>query len=229
MNSPDLTEPMWLSRIAPAAGGFAVVVGLLTLAGYALREPMLVSVLPGSVPMAPSTAVLFVLMGVSLGLVAPHGAGAVRRRTGQCLAVLVVLIAAAILLQYVLGRGLGLDQVLFADQARAWSASATPGRFSPHTGVAFIVTGLAMALLDADAGHGYRYARVLTAAVALVAGIGLTGRAFGLQCGVDTKYLPHCPNDRSGLVLLTGNRLWWNRKWRLHRSSYQVHWEQPRF
>jgi PAS domain S-box-containing protein len=176
-----LTEPAWLGRVAPAAAGFAVATGLLTLAGYGLWERIVVSVLPGSVPMAANTAVLFVLTGVSLWLVAPHAAGPVRRRAGQGLASVVVLIAAAILLQYVLGRSLGLDLLFFADQARAWAGSGTPGRFSPHTGVGFVVTGLALVLLDTDARRGHRYARVLTAAGALVAGIGLTGRAFGLQ------------------------------------------------
>jgi PAS domain S-box-containing protein len=174
-------ELAWLNRLPTTSSVIVTAMGLLVLVGYASRQRILVTVLPGSVPMAANTAALFVLSGIGLWLVSPKQLSPVRRRAGQCLSVLVAAFAAVILSQHITGQSLGVDLLLFADQAREWSGKGIPGRFSPHTGVTFIAAGLAMALLDADARHGHRFARALAGITAVSAVVGLTGRAFGLQ------------------------------------------------
>jgi hypothetical protein len=86
--------------LAVAASLFTVAVGLLTLGGYALGLRSLAAPLPDSVPMMASTAVMFVLAGAGLWLVSPLDPGVFRRRSGRGTALLTVLWAAAILLEY---------------------------------------------------------------------------------------------------------------------------------
>jgi len=148
--------------------------------GYALGARSFTYVIPSSPAMPPITAVALALTGAGLWLVAPASASLTRRRAGQGVGLLVALVGAVVLLQYLTGWGLGVDTLLFPDRTRAWSTADLPGRPSPHTAIALLSTGLALTFLDADAGHGYRPAKVLTPGGALVAAVALLGHAYGL-------------------------------------------------
>jgi PAS domain S-box-containing protein len=68
MNLPDSTNRrdeagIGLVFVAPAAGVVAAAIGLLALLGWFFKLPLLTSVEAGWIPMAPSTAVLFLLYG----------------------------------------------------------------------------------------------------------------------------------------------------------------------
>jgi PAS domain S-box-containing protein len=174
---------------------WAIAVGGITLLGYGLGVLVLVRPVPVGALMRPGTALAFVAAGASLWLVAPRAAAVGRRRGGQVLGLLVALFAATVLAEYATGRSLGIDLILFPGQVRAWAADSVPGRPSLYAAVAFLVTGLALALLDADAGHRHRPARALVPATALVACVALLGYAFGVS------YLRHGTQEVTGLAL----------------------------
>jgi len=167
-------------RIVAAAVLCAVGVGSLGLLGYAVELRPLARLVPAGPVMMPGAAMMFVLSGISLWLIAPTGSSRSRRRSGQTLAWAVALFGMTVLVEYATGRGLGIDNLTFVDQVRAWSDAPYPGRSSPHAALAFTVTGLAMALLDADGRGGHRPAQLLAPAGALVAGMVLLGQAYGL-------------------------------------------------
>jgi PAS domain S-box-containing protein len=194
-----------LPRVVGGASAWAIAVGGLTLLGYGLDVPILARPVAGGAFMVPETAVAFIAAGAGLWLVAPvatltadgrpgPGAGR-RRRAGQVLGLLVALLAATVLIEYATGRSAGIDLLLFPGRLRAWTTHGALGRPSPYAGVAFLCTGLALALLDADAGHRHRPARVLVPATALVACVALIGYVFGVQ---DLRYGNH---QISGLAL----------------------------
>jgi PAS domain S-box-containing protein len=188
------------SRIAGAASAWAIAVGILALLGYALNLRILVRPIPGTALMAPGTAVAFIAAGAALWLVASDpAAGSGRRRAGQVLGLLVALFAVVVLAEYILRRGAGIDLVLFPGRVRAWTANDVPGRPSPYSAVTFLVTGLSLALLDADPGHRHRAARVLVPATALITCVALIGYVFGVN------YLrhgaPHVPGVSVGSVI----------------------------
>jgi PAS domain S-box-containing protein len=160
---------------------WTILLGGLDLLGYAVGSRILTYVLPSSPAMAPNTAVALVLAGAGLWLVAPASASPARRRAGQGLGLLVTLVGAVVLLEYLTGRSLGVDTLMFPGRTRAWSTAEFPGRPSTHTVIALVATGLALTFLDADADHGYRPAKALTPAGALVAAVALLGHAYGLS------------------------------------------------
>ena len=173
-----MTVPGWptgpgtawtLQRVPPLAAVLAVVVGMMVLVGWVLQLPLLTRVVPSLPAMMPNTAAAFVLAGTALWLLGPPAAGHWRRRLGQGLALLVALFGGVVLGEYVVGWRLGLDLWLFRDEL-AGAGMRFPGRPSPHTAVAFVLVGLALALLDADRRRGHRPAMVLaplSAAVSL--------------------------------------------------------------
>jgi PAS domain S-box-containing protein len=186
----DLLGP---SLIAGTASGLAVAVGGLTLLGYGLGVLVLVRPVPGGSLMAPLAAVAFIAAGVSLRLLS--ASDATRRHAGQVLGLLVALYGTLVLVEYATGRSAGIDLILFPGRVRTWAINNVPGRSSPYSAAAFLVTGLALALLDADAGHGHRPARALTPATAVAALIVFLGYLF------DLGYLRHGSNRISGIAL----------------------------
>ncbi len=176
-----------------------MAVGGLVLLGYGLGVPALASLVPGGLTMVPGTAAAFIAAGASLLLVAPAPAATVAlRRAGQVLGLLVALFGAMVLAEYVTGRSAGVDLTLFPGVVRAWAAgNSLPGRPSPYSATVFLVTGLAAALLDADAGRGNRPARVLTPAAGLVALATFLGYLF------DLGSLRHGTQRIPGLALST--------------------------
>jgi PAS domain S-box-containing protein len=172
---------------------WAVAVGGLTLLGYGLGVQILVRPVPGGALMAPLSAVAFIAAGVGLRLVS--SADAARRRAGHVLGLLVALYGAAVLAEYVTGRSMGIDLILFSGRVRGWAVNNVPGRASPYSVVVFLVTGLALALLDIDAGHRHRPARALTLATALAAFAAFLGYLF------DTGGPRHGSNGISGMAL----------------------------
>ena len=184
-----------LSRVVVAASAWAVTVGCLTLLGYGLNVSALARLVPGGVLMVPGTATAFIAAGAGLWLVAPGAAAAGRRRAGQLLGTLVALFAATVLVEYITGRSAGIDMILFPGRMHAWATNEVPGRPSPYAAVLFLVTGLTLALLDADAGHRHRPARVLVPATALVACVASLGYVFGVS------YLRHGTAQTSGIAL----------------------------
>jgi PAS domain S-box-containing protein len=170
----------WVRPVPWLAAVLVVVVGVVVLAGWALRLPLLTSVVASLPAMMPNTAVAFLLAGLSLWLVGPQQTSRWRRRAGQGLALLVALFGMVVLGQYLTGWQLGLDRWLFSDQL-AGVGMRFPGRPSPHTAAAFVLVGLALALLDADPQRGHRPALVLAPLSAAVALIALVGYVYQVR------------------------------------------------
>mgnify|MGYP003287615000 CR=1 FL=1 len=170
--------PRWVRVLPRLTAALTVAVGVLVLAGWGLRLPPLTSVVASLPAMMPTTAVAFVLAGAALWLLAPQHASPGRCWAGRGLALLVALVGLVVVGEYLAGWQPGLDRWLFADQL-ADLGMRYPGRPSPHTAVAFLLVGLALALLDADRRGGHWPAKLLaplSAAVALVALLGYVYR-----------------------------------------------------
>jgi PAS domain S-box-containing protein len=184
-----MTVPGWpaeagmvraLRRVPRLAAVLVVVVGATVLAGWMLRLPLLTRVLPTLPAMMPNTAVAFVLAGVALWLLGPEHPSRWRRRAGQGLALLVAVFGGVVLGEYLAGWRLGLDLWLFPGEL-AGAATRFPGRPSPHTAAAFALTGLALALLDADRRRGHRPAMMLAPLSAAVAVVALLGYVYQVR------------------------------------------------
>ena len=138
---PSPLRPAAPAQDAPAlvwlVAALAVALGGAVLTGWALNIGVLKSVLPGWVTMKPNTALCFMLVGLGLGLGLRQSPGAGVFLSRLCL-LLTGLIGLLSLGEYVLGRNLGIDQVLFPELSSAVGTSH-PGRMAPDTALCFIL------------------------------------------------------------------------------------------
>jgi PAS domain S-box-containing protein/prepilin-type processing-associated H-X9-DG protein len=176
--SPDLDQGArpWATRAVTTICGCSAVIGLAVLAGYAARLRWLAAPTLDGVVIAPVTALGLTFAAVALCCLAPRTGPPPRRWAGRVLGLLAAAIGAAVLVEYAVGRDVGVDLLLFGDTVRAWSAPGIPGRPSPHAALLFLLVGLTLALLDATAGPAGRVARVLMPTCVLVAGVALFAR-----------------------------------------------------
>jgi PAS domain S-box-containing protein len=134
-----LNHPLALDPVVRVCALAVLLVGLVVLAGWALKIEALKSVLPGLTSMKPNTALCFVLAGIAL---------AQRQRRGLRLGCAAAMIVSGglSLVQDVTGADFAIDQLLFRDIPGA-AQTAQPGRMSPITAVAIILLGGALTLL----------------------------------------------------------------------------------
>ncbi|WP_375772554.1 PAS domain S-box protein [Archangium gephyra] len=168
-----------LARLVLAASGLAVLVASLDLLGWALGSRSLIRVvpLPGAGIMMPNTAMGFVLSGTALWLLHDEAADRWRRRTGQALALVTVLLGGLILSEYLFGADLGIDLLLFSETVQRM-VPELPGRPSPMSALSFCLTGLALLLLHVRTRRGWHPARLLALAVMLLSSQALMGYVY---------------------------------------------------
>jgi PAS domain S-box-containing protein len=102
---------------------------------------------PGLVQMKANTAIGLLALGIA-SLLTTSRPSRLRRRAGRLLASLAIVIGALTLGEYVLGRNLGLDQLIFRDANVV--NTVHPGRPALQTAIAFIFLGWALLLLQAE-------------------------------------------------------------------------------
>jgi signal transduction histidine kinase len=162
------------ARVPRVAAAVGVAVPCLVLAGWALDVATLKNVLPGQPRMVPNTALAFILISVSLWLLrTEESAGRWRRRARAC-AGAAALIGLLTLSEYLSGRDLKIDALLFGGSLSATAASF-PGRPSPHTASGFLLAGAALLLLSARSRWAHGAAQLLTLTALLVALLALIG------------------------------------------------------
>jgi signal transduction histidine kinase/CheY-like chemotaxis protein len=133
------------NRFAMATGVIAALVGAGVLAGWAFEISFFKNILPGATKMAASTAVCFIVAGMSLWIAASSQTPWIGRpRTVQGWLALsgagfVALIGALKLLEYWTGKSIGLDTLFFNE-----GAVRQPARMAPATAFDFLLFGIAI-------------------------------------------------------------------------------------
>jgi serine phosphatase RsbU (regulator of sigma subunit) len=161
-----------LAAIARISAIIVVLLGLITLAGWASGLTLLASVRARYIPMAPSTAFCFALIG----------GGMLMRMELQRLRVvsaivagLVFLVASAKLVEIATGIRFGIDAWLVRDPGQF--GAVLTGRMSPITAANFLVVAFALFALTQP--RWQRIAAPLGALATLVSGVVLVGYAYG--------------------------------------------------
>jgi len=168
------------TRSAHAAGVCVAALGLFALVGWVFDIPFLKSVFPGLAQTKPNTAIGLLALGIAL-LLTTSNPSPRRQRLARPLAGLAILIGAATLAEYLLGRNLGVDQLIFRDVSSL--ATAHPGRPAPETAIVLIALGSALLFLQAEA-TGSRIVAVLAGSSFVLGLSAVIGYAFGVS-GVD--------------------------------------------
>jgi PAS domain S-box-containing protein len=163
--------------VAAAAGAYALLGGLVTLAGWAFDVPVLTSWKNDGIAMFPNTAACAVLGGLTILL---HDAAASRWRTARVvLPTVMACIGGLTLFEHVTGIDLHIDRALF-DRPWGLVAAAAPLRMGPPASVSFLVIGAALVLLDRDA-RARRATPALAVAVMAIATLSLIGHLYGAE------------------------------------------------
>jgi PAS domain S-box-containing protein len=186
-----------------AAGIFTSAMGLLTLLGWVFKLPLLASFRAGLIPMAPSSAVLFLLYGAAICLRAPLPLS--RRAFGISLAVgcLGALVA---LLLFTLGcLNIHLDVEHPGLNIIDVAGKAPLGHMSPVTAFGFLLASLSfLASLSISATRPWRTGLALGAA-GLLAGtsfIFLLAYIYGTPLLYGSAILPPALNSILTFVIL---------------------------
>ena len=157
-----------------------IAIALLVLVGgWVLDVAVLRNVVPGTVGMKSSTALG--LLGSATALLALTG-GPSRARTAYArgAATFTLLLGLAVLCEYVFGRQLGIDELLFRDAAGHAAGIAYPGRFAPTTAICFVLIGVALLALDVAPRHGWRAAELAVVPVAAMGAMTLVGYLYAI-------------------------------------------------
>ena len=176
------TLPRWVARFPAAVAVVVATVGCVALAGWISGVSVLRSGIPGLVDMKVDTAACFVLVSVALWLLA--GPRPRARPVALVLCAIVAFVALVTLSEYVLGRSLGIDLLLFHHLAVAGADAGTPepGRMTPDKAVAFLLLAGALTALDTRR-SGRWLPSGLAVGAALVAFVPLLGDVHGITAG----------------------------------------------
>lgn len=188
-------------RFSAAAGIAIVAMGGVVLLGWWLDFEPFKAVIPGMVAMNPGgTTVAFLLSGMALWSL-QSWQPVPRRRAGQLLAAVAVLLAGFRLVGYGLGWDIGPDRWLFTSELAEYEIA---NRMAPNTAAALLALGLALLLVDAETRRGHRPAEYLALASAVIGLLAVIGYVYSSVAliGLD-RFIPMAINTAAALVLLS--------------------------
>lgn len=170
--------PTCPEMIAKIAGSCVFVLGAAVLMGWMFDLTALKSVFPGLATMKANTATGMLLCGGALALLSPEKIGKPMRLSITVMAVAVAALGTLTLGEYLLGRQLGMDQLLFRDVAGTMETSE-PVRMSPATAFCFLLTGCSLLAASHTSKMRARLCILAALSVALIAvdGLALIGYA----------------------------------------------------
>ncbi|MBM2847763.1 MAG: dctB 1, partial [Anaerolineales bacterium] len=172
--SPDAAP-----RLPQICAGIAGGIALLALAGWQMNARFLAGQWDTYIPMAPSTALAFLLLGGALFCYARWPAQRLSRLFALAVVSLASLLALLVLAQFISGIDLGVEQAL--SRTNELLGRAPLGRMSPLTAIAFLLESAALFILLI--GQRWRNAPTAAALLAVIATainfVVLTGYAYG--------------------------------------------------
>jgi PAS domain S-box-containing protein len=197
--SPErATRLRGLLRTCPwLCGGFAIAIGTVALIGWWLNRPQLTSLAAGLPPMMPNSALMAVLDGASLILLAPLVSGKRRVVAGRLCAVAAGTIAGLTLLEWIFDLSLGIDRILLTP--KEMSAREFVGRPSAETAGAFAAIAVALVTINHKMARGLRPAEILALLSGLIALVALLGYLFKIAA----FYGPATLLPYTGMSILT--------------------------
>lgn len=191
-------------RIAKIASGTVIVISCLVLLGWQFDSALLKSIIPGMTPMNPGgTAVAFLLASLSLMMqTAPTGSriGSLSRICAWA----TVLMATAVLYGYLFDWNTGIDEWLFRDKLDQEALlTGHPNRMAPNTAAAFLLTGLALLLLDVRIRQVWP-AQFLALTITLIALLTTIGYVYStLELTGIKQFIPMAFNTAIAFALLS--------------------------
>ncbi len=174
--------------VAIFSATITILIGVVVLIGWLFDIGMFKTILPGYVNMKANTALAFLCCGLSAWVMAT---GKDQTRLGEALVITFPGIAFALgaltLLEYISGRSLHIDELLFRDLV-VTAGTSTPGRMAPNTAFNFTLIGIVLCLFRRGAKAIYA-AQILALITLVVTALALIGYLFSAQVFVTVASL----------------------------------------
>jgi PAS domain S-box-containing protein len=195
-----------LTFISQYIGVFIALAALVILCGWIFDIHILQTPIPGVVPMKANAAACFLFTGLALWLLRTTStlspAQKIQRYLGYFLASLTALIGLLVLLEYGFTWDTGLDQ-LIARETPVSPGTVHPGRMSPFAALNFLVTGLALLLLEVKTRRYHHPSIYLILIVGLTGLTAIIGYIYGASEFVGSPpYTPLALDATFGFLLL---------------------------
>jgi hypothetical protein len=163
-------------QLAQIAGIVVIGLGATVLVGWALDLSLLKRIWPGVPATKANTAVMLVVAGAGLAVLARPEPRRPERLLAGVAGGFCAALSALTLLEY-LWRDLGIDELLFRDT----TGSPKPGRPSPHAAVGLLLVGANLILLARSRKGHARATALINNAVAIVVTAGIIGYAYNVN------------------------------------------------
>ncbi|MFW6078118.1 MAG: ATP-binding protein [Gemmatimonadota bacterium] len=169
----------WIVRVS---AGLVVGIAAAALIGWVADAELLFRWGAGLYPIMPLTILAHLLAGAALAAVAGGRPGRRRRMAAAGVMVLIALLGAGTLVQYLFGIDIGLGRVLFPEAVRA-AGGPRAGEPAFNSGTGFLAAGLSLLLLLSGRRRGGRtlVAQLLAAVVLVIALVALLGYVFAVE------------------------------------------------
>jgi two-component system, sensor histidine kinase and response regulator len=196
-----------VSRYFPRfAGLWAIAVASLVLIGWCLNLEMLMSWLPGSVPMNPATAVCFISVGLAICLLAPEKRSRSEEMIGLGFALFTSTVGTLSLVGMISNWDLKIDQLLFHEKLS--HVAYAPNRMAPNTALNMLFLGLALLCLNSKNGPGRRLAQLFALAAGTVSLLAINSYAYNAFSFLHQQsFIPMAVNTALTFLIVTAGIL----------------------
>jgi len=137
-----------LRRTGRLVSSCVVFLGGTGFAGWVLKIPLFVRLVPGLPPIKPNTALCILLLGAALRILHSDAQSRFARRTVRLLAGIAGILAAVTLWECTMAlSSTGFDQFFLRMRATRFSLEAVPGRMAAHSAVTILLGAFSLWLL----------------------------------------------------------------------------------
>lgn len=176
--------PRRMRLSAQTDGAAVMILGLFVIAGWHLKLPAIIQVLPIFVPMQYNTALAFVFAGAGLFSIAAGFLPGI-----WLAAVAVSLLGGLTLIENLLTVDLGLDQLFM--QHYITVGTSFPGRMAPNTALCFSLVSVAYLLIARQKSSDKHWPTISLLATLVISfsSVALIGYLLGLPTAYDWGHL----------------------------------------
>lgn len=173
LDKSNLAAARWFARIGAIT---VATVGATVLVGWIFDITSLKIVASGLTSMKANTAIGFLAAGAALLLIVAMPEARKAAVAARALALVVALMGALSLAEYVFAVNLGIDQLLFHDTSVRY-----PGRMAPATAATLGFLGLALLALQRRSSRSLTFAGAVAAVTLFFSTLALIGYAYGVR------------------------------------------------
>jgi PAS domain S-box-containing protein len=184
--------------------GVIITIGMLALAGWAFNTNIIKHPIQGWVAMNPTTALCFILSGLSLGLLSDKNKENRKHKIGIVFANIVLAIGLIKLGSLIIGIDIPIDSLVFFNKIKHDIVDNFSNRMAPNTSLGFLLTGIGLLFLNKETGKLKGLSQYSAVLIGFLSLLSLLGYLFNAKTfyGFMT-YIPMAIQTATGFLLMS--------------------------